>query len=52
NWGRPVLTGEADKPLTELDFGKTIYARFIKIIQTGSSDSWYWSIHELKVKGE
>ncbi|NLH17220.1 MAG: hypothetical protein GX455_11630, partial [Phycisphaerae bacterium] len=46
NWGRPVLTGEADKPLTELDFGKTIYARFIKIIQTGSSDSWYWSIHE------
>lgn len=52
NWGKPILTGESDKPVTELDFGKTVQARFIKIIETGSSDSWHWSIHEVKVKGE
>ncbi len=52
NWGKPILTGSSDKPITELDFGKTVQARFIKIVQTGSSDSWHWSIHELKVKFE
>lgn len=52
NWGKPILTGAGDKPITELDFGKTVVTRFIKIVQTGSSDSWFWSIHELKVKGE
>ncbi len=52
NWGKPILTGAGDKPITELDFGKTVRTRFIKIVQTGSSDSWYWSIHELKVKAE
>jgi HEAT repeat protein/type 1 glutamine amidotransferase len=52
NWGKPILVGTSDKPITELDFGKTVQARFIKIIQTGSSDSWHWSIHELKVRFE
>jgi HEAT repeat protein len=49
SWGKPVVTGKGTKPLTEIKFGKPVQARFIKIIQTGSSDSWHWSIHELKL---
>jgi hypothetical protein len=49
NWGKPVTEGKGVKPITEIDFGKTVKTRFIKIQQTGSSDSWHWSIHELKI---
>jgi len=49
SWGKPVVTGKGTKPVTEIRFGKQVRARFIKIVQTGSSDSWFWSIHELTV---
>jgi HEAT repeat protein/type 1 glutamine amidotransferase len=49
SWGKPVITGEGTNPLTQIVFEKPVRTRFIKIVQTGSSDSWYWSIHELKV---
>ena len=49
SWGRPIVTGKGTNPLTEIKFGKPVRTRFIKIIQTGSSDSWHWSIHELKI---
>jgi HEAT repeat protein len=50
SWGKPVITGKGTKPVTEIEFPKPVRARFIKILQTGSSDSWFWSIHELKVE--
>ena len=49
SWGKPVVTGKGTKPITEIKFGKPVRTRFIKILQTGSSDSWHWSIHELKI---
>lgn len=49
SWGKPVVTGEGTQPLTKITFDKPVRTRFIKIIQTGSSDSWYWSIHELSL---
>ena len=49
SWGRPVLTGKGTKPVVEIAFEKPVRTRFIKIIQTGSSSSWYWSIHELTI---
>ena len=49
NWGKPVVVGKGVKPITEIPFGKPVKTRFIKILQTGSSDSWHWSIHELTV---
>jgi len=49
NWGKPVLTGKGVNPVTEIKFDKPVKTRFIKILQTGSSDSWHWSIHELKL---
>lgn len=50
NWGKPVVTGKGVNPITEIKFDKPAKTRFIKILQTGSSDDWHWSIHELKVE--
>jgi len=49
SWGKPIATGKATKPITEIRFAKPVKTRHVKIIQTGSSDSWNWSIHELTV---
>ncbi len=49
SWGNPIVTGKGTNPITEIKFEKPVQTRFIKILQTGSSDSWNWSIHELKV---
>ncbi|MHC4438482.1 MAG: HEAT repeat domain-containing protein, partial [Planctomycetota bacterium] len=49
SWGKPVVTGKGTNPITEIKFGKSVRTRFIKILQTGSSDSWHWSIHELSL---
>jgi HEAT repeat protein len=49
DWGKPVTKGEGVKPITEIKFDKPVKTRFIKILQTGSSETWHWSIHELKV---
>jgi len=49
SWGRPIVTGKGTKPIIEIAFDRPVRTRFIKIVQTGSSGSWYWSIHELTV---
>ncbi len=49
SWGKPIATGKATKPITKIKFAKPVKTRCVKIIQTGSSDSWNWSIHELTV---
>jgi len=49
SWGKPIAAGKGTKPITEIKFAKPVQTRCIKIIQTGSSDSWNWSIHELTV---
>jgi len=50
DWDEPVTKGKGVKPITEIKFDKPVKTRFIKILQTGSHDTWHWSIHELKVK--
>jgi hypothetical protein len=49
SWGKPVVTGKGTEPITKIKFDKPVKTRFITILQTGSSDSWHWSIHELTV---
>lgn len=44
SWGTAVIAGTGD-PLTLVSF-PTRKARYLKLVQTGSSGSW-WSIHEL-----
>ena len=49
SWDKPIATGKGTNPITEIKFGGPVQTRFVKIVQTGSSDSWNWSIHELKL---
>jgi len=48
NWGSPVKSGSASSAIAVINF-PTQFARYIKIIQTGSSDTWWWSINEFYV---
>jgi mono/diheme cytochrome c family protein len=49
HWDRPALEGSGSDAITELNFARTLKARFIKITQTGSARGNYWSIHEVQV---
>jgi HEAT repeat protein/type 1 glutamine amidotransferase len=52
NWGKPVVAGKGTKPLTEIKFPNPVRARFVKIVQTGSVSTLFWSIHDLKIHFE
>lgn len=49
DWMAPAASGEGNGPITEIDI-PSVYGRFIRIVQTGSADGLYWSIHELSVE--
>lgn len=49
NFGKPLVTGKGDGPVTTINF-KPTNGRFIKVVQTGSSEGNFWSIHELTIK--
>jgi HEAT repeat protein len=52
SWGKPVITGKGTQPITEIKFANPVRTRFVRIVQTGSSESWFWSIHELKIDAQ
>jgi len=47
NWGTAIATGSGTAPVVAITFA-TQSARYIKVVQTGSSGSW-WSMHEFNV---
>ncbi|HLB75172.1 MAG TPA: HEAT repeat domain-containing protein, partial [Sedimentisphaerales bacterium] len=49
SWGKPVVSGEGTKPITEIKFPSPVRTRFIKIVQTGSVAGLFWSIHDLMI---
>jgi len=49
SWGQPIVKGKGTKPVVKIEFDRPVRTRFIKIVNTSSSSSWYWSIHELMV---
>ena len=51
DWGKPVAKGAGKRGVTTVELSATKPTRFIRITQTGSSNSKYWSIHELAIKG-
>lgn len=51
NWGATPATGEGKEAVTVIDC-KNTKGRYIRIVRTGSTDGWYWSIHEVKVEAE
>ncbi|MNI18889.1 F5/8 type C domain protein [compost metagenome] len=50
SWGTPITRGLGTVQVTHIRFPPQL-ARFIKIVQTGKSGS-YWSIHELYIYGK
>ena len=50
NWGSPIATGVGSSGLTIITFPTQI-ARYIKVVQTGSTTGNYWSIYEFYVFG-
>ncbi len=48
NWGNAIASGDGANGTTTITFG-TVEARHIRLLQLGSSDTYWWSIHELNV---
>jgi phage-related protein len=47
NWGNAIASGTGSAAKITVDFAAQS-ARYIKVVQTGSTSSW-WSIHEFRV---
>lgn len=50
NLGNPVVKSNDGSPVTVITFEKPVTAQFIKIVQTGSVDGLFWSIHEMTIE--
>jgi type 1 glutamine amidotransferase/HEAT repeat protein len=48
NWGEPVAKGAGESAVTEIAFLPAT-GRYLKIVQTGSSEGLWWSIHEMSI---
>ncbi len=48
-WGEPVAAGTGSEEVTEIVLDTARISRFIKIVQTGSSENTAWSINELRL---
>lgn len=51
SWSDPVARDSGDDPITEIEVDAPEPVRHIRITQTGISNSKFWSIHELSIKG-
>ncbi len=50
DWGDAVVSGTGDNATTDIEFAGVL-ARHVKIVQLGSSDNFWWSVHDLSVFG-
>lgn len=48
NWGDAIAKGAGTQAKTEIAFAPT-KGRYVKIVQTGSTDGLFWSIHEMSI---
>jgi len=47
--GEPVATGTPERPAFTITFEpRTV--RYLRIVQTGESDEWFWAIHQLRIR--
>jgi hypothetical protein len=49
-WGSAIAAGYGSSSTTEITFDE-VEARYIKIEQNGSSDDYWWSVHDIEVTG-
>lgn len=50
--GVKVASGKGENAVVKITLPQPTRGRFVKIVQTGSHDQWYWSIHELSIETE
>ena len=50
-WTKPISKGAGRNPVSDIIF-PTTQAKYLKITQTGSAPSLYWSIHEMQIYGK
>ena len=48
NWGAPVASGAGQLGMTAITFPEQT-ARYLRVVQTGTNDTYHWSIFELDV---
>jgi hypothetical protein len=48
DWKAVVVNGIGDRPLLTIELAEQV-ARHIKVTQTGTTDNFWWSIHELNI---
>lgn len=46
DWGKPVAEGWGDSGVTTITF-KPKKTRYVRIVQTGKAENYFWSIHEI-----
>jgi putative heme-binding domain-containing protein len=51
SWSEPVASGNGVQAVTTISIDPGTVGRFVRIIQTGTQQGKYWSIHELAVYG-
>jgi len=49
NWGDAIAKGAGTEAKTEIAFAPA-KGRYVKIVQTGSTDGLWWSIHEMSIE--
>jgi hypothetical protein len=48
SWGSPIASGSGSSPVITVS-GLSATGRYIRVVQTGSDPTWWWSIHEFNV---
>jgi HEAT repeat protein len=51
NLGSPVAEGKGTTAVTEIAFPAKV-GRYVKIVQTGTAEKSFWSIHEMKIESK
>lgn len=51
NWGKPIVKGKgAEAEATIITLKNVVNARYVKIVQTGTAEASWWSIHEIYIR--
>ena len=50
-WCDAVATGAGDGPVVDVTLANALASRFLRIVQTGTDETYWWSIHELLLFG-
>ena len=50
NWGKPIFKGKSSRFVTKIKFRKPIETRYLKIVNTAKSSTYWWTVEKLIIK--